>query len=261
MTCLQNQQSTRISCRRGIWFCLFLSVVLAPASVAIADDKDNQKPPVPAPPEGADPQLLEKFLRDLFTPDPNGNRPLRDLRPSPPLQRTNDPGGSRDPIDNRAPRDAKIEQLLQAADTAVKQKNWKSAVDLYQRLLDQPDDSLHRIANGRWQSVRQAVNEKFGQLPEQTLAEYRSQYGGLANQLLMDARRSGRTADYVSVATRFFHTTAGYEAAHFLASQHFDRSEFVLAARWFSELAASPAAIARQDSWLLQAAVAFGSRG
>src|SRR5262249_21404138 len=114
---------------------------------------------------------------------------------------------------------------------------------------------------GRWQSVRQAVNEKFGQLPEQTLAEYRSQYGGLANQLLTDARRSGRTADYVSVATRFFHTPAGYEAAHFLASQHFDRSEFVLAARWFSELAASPAPMVRQDSWLLQAAVALARAG
>ena len=234
------------------------------AAMAIGEEKDPPKPeevppPAPAGPEG---KMLQGVLRDLFGPRRNGQGP-RNIRPMAPgqLPELENPAGGRDPVDSRAPRDVKVEQLLQAADLAVVQKNWKSAVDLFQRLLDQPEDSLHRTNNGQWQSVRRTANQKLGQLPEATLAEYRSQYGGLAQQQLNTARRTGQTADYVNVATRFFHTPAGYEAAHYLAAQHFDRSEFGLAARWFDELAGSPATIARQDPWLLQAAMALSRAG
>ncbi len=252
----RNQRSTRMMFARNGLF-PFLVIILSMGWLARAEEKEGAKPVAPEP--GG---LLKDLFRELLVPNGRGGRP-RDTRPSVPEESAPDIGlaSTRDPIDSRAPRDTKLEQLLQAADLAVRQKNWKSAVDLFQRLLDQPEDSLHLAANGNWQSVRQTVNEKFSQLPEATLVEYRSQYGGLANQLLMSARRSGQNADFVSVATRFFHTPAGYEAAQIIATQHFDRSEFELAAYWFSTLAASPAPIARQDSWLLQAALALDRAG
>jgi len=240
---------------------LFLIVGLVPTWTLRGDEKEEKKeetpPPAPAP---ADPKLLQGIMRDLL--QRNMNRP-RPGRPFIPGQAADSDGTNKDgdPVDSRAPRDAKVEQLLQAADLATKQKNWKSAVDLFQRLLDQPEDTLHRTSNGQWQSVRRTANQMLGQLPEATLGEYRSQYGGLAQQKLNEAKRSGQTADFVNIATRFFHTPAGYEAAHFLAAQHFDRSEFGLAARWFEELVSSPAPIARNDAWLLQAALAFARSG
>ena len=242
---------------------LNLFVVLGlSTSAGVADDKKGDaQPPAPSAPEAPVPELLRGVLDNLFGPKNNGERP-RQRRGATPGGADNDVnGGARDPVESRAPRDAKVEQLLQAADTAIKQKNLKSAVDLYQRLLDQPEDSLHRLSNGQWRSVRQTVNLKLGQLPDATLIEYRSQFGGLARQLLLMAQRSGRTIDFVQVATRFFHTVSGYEAAQYLASRHFDRSEFGLAARWYSELASSPAAFTRQDSWLLQAAAALNQVG
>lgn len=258
----RNTRSMRMALARK-WPWLFLTLVLFAGSVLQGQDKEGEKKPAPeAPADTPEAKILQDLFRQMFAPRKNNGRP-RDGRPLLSRDKSDDLDGDslRDPIDSRAPRNTKADQLLQAAQTAVRQKNWKSAVDLFQRLLDQPEDSLHRTESGKWQSMRQTVNESFSQLPEATLVEYRSQYGGLANQLLMDARRSGQTADLVSVAIRFFHTPAGYEAANILASQHFDRSEFELAARWFSELAASPALIARQDPWLLQAALALSRAG
>lgn len=248
-----------VDCRR--W--LFLAILAGTCSFAVAEDDKKDDPPAEAPPAPAAPEgrMLEGVLRDLFGRRRPGPRPARPLVPPGLTADDQAVNGPRDPVDSRAPRDVKVEQLLQAADIAVRQKSWKSAVDLLQRLLDQPEDSLHRTANGQWQSVRATANQRLGNLPEATLAEYRSQYGGLAQQQLNRARRTGQTADFVNVATRFFHTPAGYEAAHYLAAQHFDRSEFGLAARWFNELAASPADIARKDPWLLQAAMALSRAG
>ena len=170
-----------------------------------------------------------------------------------------------DALDSPAIREVKVKQLLSAAESAVKQENGKLAAELFQRLLDQPEDSSWSV-DGNCQlfqshSFRRMVNQQLGQLPEVMLAEYRSQYGRLAQQQLLVARRSGQTADFVDVATRFFHTPAGYEAANYVGLMHFDRSEFGSAARWFDELAASPAAITRQDAWLMQAALASARSG
>ncbi len=242
------------------WLCLLLPLSI---SIGISAFGDENNPAKPAEPEAPDPRLLQGFLRDLLR-DPKANagrrRGMRGVAPG--VSAVDDNlTNTRDLVDSRAPRDAKVEQLLQAADLAVRQKNWKSAVDLVQRLLDQPDDSLHRSADGQWQSIHRTANQMLGRLPAATLVEYQSQYAGLAQQQLTAARRSGLTADFVNVATRFFHTPAGYEAAHYLGTQHLDRSEFGLAAKWFEELAESPAVVARQDPWLLQAAYALKQSG
>ncbi len=231
---------------------------------------EEKAPPDPAanPAEkvgevGKELKAIQGVIRGLLgqrepAPVPRANR-KRTVRPGMPgNEESND---ARDPVESRAPHDAKVEQLLSVAESAVRKKNWKSAVELIQRLLDQPEDSLHRTADGQWKSIRRTANRILGQLPEATLAEYRAQFGGLAQQQLAAAKRSRQTADFVNVATRFFHTTAGYEAAHYLGSLHFDRSEFGLAARWFEELAASPSTLNRSDPWLMQAAMALTRAG
>ena len=236
---------------------IFLALILSRASTLFADDKND--PPAPTAEQV---RILKDIFRGALVPKGNPGRIPQKKRLFPDHQpNTESADSANDSIDSRAPHDAKIEQLLQAAELSVKQKNWKLAIELFQRLLDQPEDSLHRSAKGPWQSVRRTTNQMLGQLPEITLAEYRSQYAGLASQQLAAARRSGQTSEFVNVATRFFHTPAGYEAANYLGMLHFDRSEFGLAARWFEELAASPAPVAKSDSWRLQAALTFARSG
>lgn len=208
------------------------------------------------PPRGRPAQAgpAEKLLRKLFNP----NVPLG---PNDPGNDGEGRGHDRDFIDSRAPHDLKVEQAMRAAEAAIKRKEWKNAQELLQRLLDLPEDSLYRLADGRWQSVRRSANQLLGSAPKQFLEDYRTQYSGLAQQLLSDARRSGRTADYVNVATRFLHTPSGYEAANYLGSLHFDRGEFGLAAAWFDEISQSSAAISTDGAWRVKAALAYRQAG
>lgn len=261
-------RSVRLEGGPILGMCLVL--LLAPSHFRSVKADDKPAPSAETPlelPKEEQIQALKDLLQKLFTPALN-ERPVQPPRQRNPAggqsdetQDGTDSNGLRDAIDNRAPYDSKVEQLLEAARGAVQQKNWKAAVELFQRLLDLPEDSLHRTANGPWQSVRRTVNQMLGKLPEAVLAEYRAQYGGLSQTMLAAARRNGQTSDFVNVATRFFHTPAGYEAANYLATIHFDRSEYGLAARWFDELASSPAPMTRNDPWLLHAALAFARSG
>ena len=200
--------------------------------------------------------VLGPLLRQLFNP---GAPPQR-ARPDG-ATGEDGRGRDRDSIDSRAPHDLKVEQVMRAAETAIQRNEWKTGQDLLQRLLDLPEDSLYRRGNGRWQSVRQMANEMLGKAPRQVLEDYRTQYAGLAQQLLTEARRSGRTADYVSVATRFLHTPAGYEAANYLGSLHLDRGEFGLAAAWFDDIAKSSAPFSADGPWRMKAALASRQAG
>ena len=231
------------------------------AKLVDAEEKARaaEAPAAEKKPAAPDPKPLQQLFQRFFGPGP---RPPGGMRP---VNRGDGPDGSRtgerDFIDSRAPHDAKVEQVLRAAEAAIKRKDWKGAQELLQRLLDLPEDSLHRLADGRWQSVRRSANKLLGSAPAELLDDYRTQYSGLAQQMLAAAKRSGRSADFVNVAARFFHTPAGYEAANYLGSLHFDRGEFGLAAAWFADLADSPAAFATEGAWRLKAALAYRQAG
>ena len=228
---------------------------------ADAAEKNEAKEAAPAEQDlpKLDPLWLQKQLRNMFG---QGGRPADGMNANDPA---NGADGNRaigrDHIDSRAPQNPKVQQVFRAAEAAIQRKDWKSGQDLLQRLLDLPEDSLHRLPDGRWQSVRKTANELLGAAPAELLDDYRTQYSGLAAQMLAAAKRSGRAVDYVSVATRFFHTPAGYEAANYLGSLHFDRAEFGLAAAWFEDLSRSPAPFAKQPTWRLKAAFAFRQSG
>ena len=212
---------------------------------AKARQLENSLPPVAVP-------VLKPILRWMFNPG-GPTRPLGDAQDA--------RSGDRDHIDSRAPMDLKAEQMMRAAETAIRRKEWKTAHELLQRLLDLPEDSLHRGKDGNWQSVRRSANQMLESAPAQFQEDYRTQYSGLAQQLLADARRSGRIADYVSVATRFLHTPAGYEAANYLGSLHLDRGEFGLAAVWFEEISRSSATMSGDGAWRVKAALAYRQAG
>lgn len=164
--------------------------------------------------------------------------------------------GAKDYIDARAPRDLPLEALWTTARSALDAGDWKRGIDWTQKLLDIPGDALIRTGPDRWTSLRAAAQARLNAAPREIRIDYERQYGGLAQQLLLETRRNGSTERLVEVATRFLHTRAGADAANALATWHVDRQEFALAVRWFHELDASGAEIARDPRWRLKAALA-----
>src|SRR5262249_39812629 len=138
--------------------------------------------------------------------------------------------------DPRAPYDRKGADWLRKAASHAQANEWKPALELLQRVTEQPEDSLYRTDSGQWVSLHAEADRLRGEAPAEALADYRTQYGGLARQLLNAALRSGDLPAIGRVAKGFFHTDAGYQAADRLASLHLDRGEFVMAAHWFTAL-------------------------
>jgi outer membrane protein assembly factor BamB len=161
---------------------------------------------------------------------------------------------SRDPVAARAPRDPRLEAILTTARDAIGRNDWKLATERLQTLLDLPDDALILTADGRGESIRTVARRTLAAAPAAVLSDYERQYGGLARQLLEDARRTSSIAGLVNVTTRFPASSAGREASRLLAAWHFDHSDFALAHRAYQEEWDRDPVPATDVVWRVQAA-------
>ena len=141
--------------------------------------------------------------------------------------------GPRDLVDASAPHDQEAARLLQRAESFLKARRWDRAQEVLLFVLDRSADSLVRMDGGRLVPVAEEANRLLGQLPPDVLDLYRRQYGQAAERALADAVASGHRDQIDQVATQFRHTAAGQAALIRLASIHFDRGEFGLAARCY----------------------------
>ncbi len=221
----------------------------AEAAEGAADNETPAKPPVQAQPAPAG-DLLNKLLRGMLRPNGRGGR-VPEQRDDP---ATAEQPGSLDPVDSRAARDARNENMLRMAEQSVRRNDYKAAIEFLQRLLDEPGDSLHRAGKDRWQSLRQTAQESIGKMPPEGRALYREQFEGLARQEWDAARRDGDAEAVARIADRFLHTTAGQEAADWLGALHADRGEFGLADHWYQELLRDNAPVTRSIAWKWKAA-------
>src|SRR5690606_22417041 len=107
------------------------------------------------------------------------------------------------------------------------------------------------------------ANRLLGRFPADFLQnQYRQQFGGLAKQQFDEARRTGDLDGIADVATRYFHTEAGYEAANYLGTLHLDRGEFSMAALWFQRLLeARVDQVVGLPQWRFKAALALRQAG
>ncbi|HEV3021655.1 MAG TPA: PQQ-binding-like beta-propeller repeat protein, partial [Pirellulales bacterium] len=168
---------------------------------------------------------------------------------------------NRHAFDPRAPYDKRADDWMRKALAHIKSGQWKDALELLQKIVDLPEDTLHRTEAGTWVSLRTESQRLFGTAPAEMLDAYRVQFGGLARQLLAEAMRTGDLAAFGRVAQKYFHTEAGYEAADRLGSLHFDRGEFPLAAHWFAALWQARAPVTRHPLWRSKAAFAMQQAG
>jgi outer membrane protein assembly factor BamB len=168
---------------------------------------------------------------------------------------------ARDYIDSRAPQDPDDIKRLRRAESLVKDGQFDAAITLVQRLLDRQQDTLIRNDNEEWVSVRQQANRLLSKFPGRFREGYRLKYGSAARDLLDEGLKSGDLKVLADVATRYFHTEAGIEAARKLAAIYLDRGEYGIAARWFARVLEAEPSDGGDPKWLLQAAYAFRRAG
>ena len=137
----------------------------------------------------------------------------------------------------------------------------QNAMVLLQRLLDRQDDSLIRNPRNEWVSIREQANALMGSLPAETREIYELKYGTTAQDRLDKALKSGDMKSVAEVATRYFHTKAGGEAAAKLCLIYLDLGQYGPAARWYARVLASETPARSNPKWLLQAAYAFRRAG
>lgn len=218
------------------------------------------KPPVAGPPNPLQ-NLFQKLMPRQPAPPPAVPRPGLPFggvqRPAngQPL----DPD-ARDQIDARAAKDRKQAEMLRKANAAVEAEDWTIALELLQNLLAQEEDSVERIGR-EWHSVRERAMRLMLKFPEKDVRSFRFRAGAEATRRLEEAERSGRIDRLAHIAMRYLLLEPGQTAAQRLAMRHLDRGEFTQATRWFRWLEDAKAAVTKERSWQLQAALAAKQAG
>lgn len=155
--------------------------------------------------------------------------------------------------DPRAPFNSKMTTLFKKAMTHFKAGETRQSLDVLQKLLEAPEDSLYETAPGKLISIRSAAHRLLAQMPGADLEQYRSENSAAAKRQLQQAQAIGSATALAQVANRYFQTDSGFEAANLLVNRHLDRGEYGLAAYWLRELLESHAPVTRTLAWRTKA--------
>jgi hypothetical protein len=151
------------------------------------------------------------------------------------------------------PRD--VFNALRDAEQELAERRYPEAVALLRTLLDVPEDYLLGPAvNGWWtSSVKQRAARLLRTLPAEGQQVYRVQCDAAAAQLWSQYEETRDPAAALEIIRRFPATTASTSAMSALAATAFDRSQPLMAARWWDDLAAedasSPHGLERIAAW------------
>ncbi len=236
-----------------------------PASTA-QKTSDKSAPGTPAAPGKPVQNPISRWIKDAFDrglgPEKAELKPAADDSGRMPPGAEAAGGAGRRIEDHRVAYDRKKGELYQKAQAQIERGEWKEGLELAQKILEQPEDALIRLEDGRWGSLRDATQNLFVNAPDDVLKMYRVQYSGLAREQLQAAVLQGDLAiNYGRVVTRYLHTEAGLAAANQLGSLHFDRGEFGRATHCFQLMWAARATECRDPLWRRKAAFAARQAG
>ena len=235
-----------------------------------ADQNAAQKPEAEAAQKQKRPDPVADFFRGMLPAAkpaagkaPVRKPPARDLPAAPPVAKPNTKTklASRYVADPRLGFDRRAVGWIDQANTALDVGEYAQAAKLYQQILEQPDDSFQRTNAGLWIPMRRHVRQVVALGPSGLREAYETQVGGLAAKLLTEAVAAQSEELLGRVASRYFATRAGLEAANRLASQQFDRGHVAIAAYWMQELWDAKAPVTRDVKWRMKAAVALKRAG
>jgi outer membrane protein assembly factor BamB/tetratricopeptide (TPR) repeat protein len=143
------------------------------------------------------------------------------------------------------PTNRQSKGLIQAAQDYIKKKEWGTAAECLQQLLEDKQDSFIEIdapaddkgkPTKRRVSVRTEANRLIGELPPDGLETYQVKYGQAAADNLKAAVEGNDPAKLAEVALRYLHTKAGADATNLLGTYYLDRGEYLMASLSFERL-------------------------
>ena len=135
------------------------------------------------------------------------------------------------------------------------------ALEILEIVLAHSDHATIRTPDGRPGFVAWEANRLLGRLPAAQMDVYRLRHEAQARELDRAARRSGNWDQVIDVATQFFHTETGQQAANAIGNFHFDRGEFGLASLWYGRLLESNPPWSRDPKWRLKVALTLRESG
>ena len=168
------------------------------------------------------------------------------------------------------PTNRESKRLIRAAQDYIKKKEWGTATECLQTLLEDKEDSFIEVGGGpddkgkptkRRISVRTEANRLIGELPADGLETYQVKYGQTAADHLKAALEANDPALLAEVAVRYLHTKAGAEATNLLGTYHLDRGSYLMANLSFERLLSRPDADKLPAKVLFKAALAARRAG
>jgi outer membrane protein assembly factor BamB len=169
--------------------------------------------------------------------------------------------GPRDVIDGRIPHNSSQGKQLEQTEQLIAAGHWDQALERLEHVLANSDHATVRTSDGRPGLVAWEANRLLGRLPASALETYRLRHEAQARQLFRDAQQTGNWDQVMDVATQFFHTQTGEQAANSVGNFHFDRGEFGLASLWYARLLESAPSWTQDPKWRLKVALALRESG
>ncbi len=130
------------------------------------------------------------------------------------------------------PYDRTLANTFDRCQRLLQQKNYADGLEGLDLLLGQEKDTALKPVKGneKFRSLKREALAMIGNLPTEGLEAYRLQFGAIADKALKASLASGDPEQLTTIVRRYFHTTAGYQAALLLARHHLDHGRPLAAA-------------------------------
>ena len=133
--------------------------------------------------------------------------------------------------------DPDLEQRLELANRHAEDGNYRVSTRLWQSVLENSGDSLYSEDKIRYYSIADQVERILAQLPPDGLEVYRITADASARQILNEADDPNNVAALMRVASNYFVSSVGDDAAFRLGCLYLDRHDFSGALRMFEKIA------------------------
>jgi outer membrane protein assembly factor BamB/tetratricopeptide (TPR) repeat protein len=150
------------------------------------------------------------------------------------------------------PQDRDATRQLERAKQLLEEDRYSDAATLLDDILKRGEDYFFKPEDSKQvhRSLKMEAQRLIGKMPPEGLKAYELLFGSRAEQMLGEAATEGDTAKLESVARRFFHTPAGYQATLLLGRRYLDYSQPLAAAFCFQRLLDTPHAASQFEPGL-----------
>ncbi len=162
------------------------------------------------------------------------------------------------------PTDRSLARAMERAERRLRDGEYHDVLVFFQQILERQEDSFldDESATPAQVGLKATARRLIATLPPKGQDTYELLYGTAARRRLDEALAAGDEQAVAEVVRRYFHTSAGQEAALVLAQMEADRGHYLTAAQTYQQLLEVPTAADRFEPQLsVLAAVTWATAG